>query len=65
MGGWLLSLRGLLGAASVAHGEALAPGVKAPGFTLLGSDGREHRLTDFVGKRGLVLAWFPKAFTSG
>jgi peroxiredoxin Q/BCP len=65
MGGWLLALLGLLGAASAAHADALAPGVKAPGFTLLGSDGREYRLTDFVGKRGLVLAWFPKAFTSG
>ena len=65
MGGWLLGLLGLLGAASTAHADALAPGAKAPGFTLLGSDGRAYRLADFTGKRGLVLAWFPKAFTSG
>lgn len=65
MRGWLLGLLGLFGLASAAHAEALAPGAKAPGFTLLGSDGREYRLSDFAGKRGLVLAWFPKAFTSG
>ena len=65
MRGWLLALLGVLGMSSAAHAEALAPGAKAPGFTLLGSDGREYRLADLVGKRGVVLAWFPKAFTSG
>jgi peroxiredoxin Q/BCP len=45
--------------------EPLAPGSKAPAFTLEGSDGRTRTLGDFVGKRGVVLAWFPKAFTPG
>jgi peroxiredoxin Q/BCP len=31
----------------------------------MGSDGRIHSLSDHVGKRALVLAWFPKAFTGG
>ncbi len=40
-------------------------GAKAPDFALSGSDGREHRLAEYVGKQGVVLAWFPKAFTPG
>lgn len=43
----------------------LAVGDLAPDFTLVGSDGREHRLADHRGKRAVVLAWFPKAFTGG
>jgi peroxiredoxin Q/BCP len=53
-----------LGTGSAAAAD-LAPGLKAPDFSLVGMDGRTHRLSDFVGSRGLVLAWFPKAFTSG
>jgi peroxiredoxin Q/BCP len=60
----LASLAFLVGA-SGAGAETLVPGSKAPPFELQGSDGREHRLADFVGKRGVVLAWFPKAFTPG
>jgi peroxiredoxin Q/BCP len=45
--------------------RALEVGQKAPAFQLPGSDGKTHVLADFVGKRGFVLAWFPKAFTSG
>jgi len=43
------------------------PGVGelAPDFTLSGSDGKTHSLSDHVGKRAVVLAWFPKAFTGG
>jgi peroxiredoxin Q/BCP len=44
---------------------ALEAGAPAPPFELAGSDGRVHRLADHVGKRGVVLAWFPKAFTPG
>ena len=43
----------------------LGPGDPAPGFALPGSDGRTHRLADHLGERVTVLAWFPKAFTSG
>lgn len=41
------------------------PGSRAPDFTLSGSDGKTYALSQFVGKRGVVLAWFPKAFTPG
>jgi peroxiredoxin Q/BCP len=44
---------------------ALEVGGKAPDFKLQGSDGKTYSLADFAGKRGFVLAWFPKAFTSG
>jgi thioredoxin-dependent peroxiredoxin len=44
---------------------ALEPGDQAPDFSLLGSDGRVYSLHDCVGRRAVVLAWFPKAFTGG
>jgi peroxiredoxin Q/BCP len=46
-------------------GKRLEPGDVAPDFDLPGSDGRRYRLHDYVGKRTVVIAWFPKAFTGG
>jgi peroxiredoxin Q/BCP len=40
-------------------------GDRAPDFALKGSDGETHALSDYRGKSGVVLAWFPKAFTPG
>jgi peroxiredoxin Q/BCP len=40
-------------------------GEKAPAFTLPGSDGQTYSLDQFTGKKPVVLAWFPKAFTGG
>jgi peroxiredoxin Q/BCP len=40
-------------------------GSKAPDFTLQGSDGKLHRLSDYRGRQPVVVAWFPKAFTGG
>ena len=40
-------------------------GDKAPDFALAGSDGKTYKLSDFAGKKSVVLAWFPKAFTGG
>ena len=48
-----------------AGANALEVGDKAPDFSLQGSDGVAYSRADFVGKRGFVLAWFPRAFTSG
>jgi peroxiredoxin Q/BCP len=44
-----------------------APGVgdPAPDFSLMGSDGRIHTLSEYRGRKAVVLAWFPKAFTPG
>ena len=46
-------------------GPELKVGDVAPAFTLQGSDGKTYTLADFKGKRAVVLAWFPKAFTGG
>jgi peroxiredoxin Q/BCP len=43
------------------------PGVgdAAPSFTLTGAEGKVYTLEELKGKRGVVLAWFPKPFTPG
>jgi thioredoxin-dependent peroxiredoxin len=43
----------------------LRAGDPAPDFTLPASDGRQYRLSDFLGRKHVVIAWFPKAFTGG
>ncbi len=43
----------------------LKVGDLAPDFTLKASDGKTYKVSDFKGKQAVVLAWFPKAFTSG
>jgi peroxiredoxin Q/BCP len=57
-------LLALLVAAPVFAAE-LAVGDPAPAFALPGTDGELHRLADSLGRRAVVLAWFPKAFTPG
>lgn len=55
----------LFAAFGAASGKELKPGDPAPDFALAGSDGKTHKLSDYVGKQAVVVAWFPKAFTSG
>lgn len=43
----------------------LKVGDMAPDFTMKASDGKTYSLADYKGKKAVVLAWFPKAFTSG
>ena len=43
----------------------LKVGDMAPNFSLPASDGKTYTLADFKGKKAVVLAWFPKAFTQG
>src|SRR5688572_7971025 len=43
----------------------LKVGDTAPDFSLQGTDGKTHKLSDFKGKKAVVVAWFPKAFTGG
>ncbi len=44
----------------------LSVGNRAPDFELRGSDGKLYRLNDLLAEGGgIVLAWFPKAFTPG
>ena len=42
----------------------LKPGDMAPDFSLMGSDDKMHKLSDYRGKT-VVVSWFPKAFTGG
>ena len=52
--------------ATRASGAAvLTVGDEAPEFSLPGSDGKTHSLKNYRGERAVVIAWFPKAFTSG
>jgi peroxiredoxin Q/BCP len=65
--GKLVKLTVLLLAATamIAQAEPLSVGDQAPDFTLAASDGNTYSLADFKGKQAVVLAWFPRAFTSG
>jgi peroxiredoxin Q/BCP len=68
----VLAVASALVLSAVITGGAQAPqasvelkeGDKAPDFSLPGTDGKTHRLSDYKGKF-VVLAWFPKAFTGG
>ncbi len=42
----------------------LITGMKAPDFTLMGSDDNEHSLTDYIGKK-IILFFYPKDNTPG
>jgi peroxiredoxin Q/BCP len=53
------------GAMAAVHAAAPAVGDLAPDFELQASDGNSYRLADFRGRQAVVVAWFPRAFTSG
>lgn len=59
----------ILGAAVTGGSEMAAADLKvgddAPAFAMKGSDGKTHKLSDYKGKKAVVVAWFPKAFTGG
>jgi len=58
-------LLALAGPADVARAQQpLGPGDMAPPFTLPGTDGRVHSLSDHLGRRPVVLAWFPRVFAT-
>jgi peroxiredoxin Q/BCP len=60
-----LAIVSVLGAVAVASAAELKVGDQAPDFKLQASDGKTYQLSDFKGKKAVVVAWFPKAFTSG
>ena len=68
---WLKVAMGAAMSLVTGHVMAQAPAVElkvgdmAPGFSLPASDGKTHSLDEHKGKRAVVLAWFPKAFTAG
>ena len=61
----LVAALGLLLVCAAARAADLGPGDPAPEFSLVGSDGKTHRLADYKGQQAVVVAWFPKAFTGG
>lgn len=40
-------------------------GEEAPAFSFVDAEGNEYTLDQFRDKQGVVVAWFPKAFTPG
>jgi peroxiredoxin Q/BCP len=67
---WLVCAMCVAMAGGVMAQTAQAPtvvlnvGDQAPDFTLPGTDGKSHKLSDYKGKH-VVLAWYPAAFTGG
>ena len=45
--------------------SALEVGDQAPEFSLQATDGKTYSLEQFHDKQAIVIAWYPKAFTSG
>lgn len=52
-------------ALSASAADELKVGDQAPDFSLVGSDGKTYKLSDYKGKQAVVVAWYPKAFTGG
>lgn len=50
---------------SAAAADKLKVGDRAPSFQMTGSDGKVYKAEDFIGKKTVVIAWFPRAFTGG
>jgi peroxiredoxin Q/BCP len=53
------------GVMAQAQNAELKVGDPAPNFKLQATDGKTYQLSDFKGKKAVVIAWFPKAFTQG
>jgi peroxiredoxin Q/BCP len=62
---WVCVLGVVLVSASISQAQEFEVGKPAPSFKLPGSDGKTYSLADFKGKKAVVIAWFPKAFTGG
>jgi peroxiredoxin Q/BCP len=60
-----LAILALIGLGAAAQAAELKVGDPAPDFKLAASDGKTYHLADYKGKKAVVVAWFPKAFTSG
>ena len=54
-----------LGAAATASAAALSVGDSAPDVSLPSTKGGSVKLADYHGKKNVVMAFYPKAFTGG
>jgi thioredoxin-dependent peroxiredoxin len=61
----VFAIAAALSAQTPAPGPELKVGDQAPDFSLEGSDGKTYKLSELRGKHAVVIAWFPKAYTSG
>lgn len=61
--GSLLTL--VLGSALAAQAGTVKVGDKAPDFSLPDQTGKQVKLSDFLGKKNVVLAFYVLAFTGG
>lgn len=61
---WAMGLMSMTLLGSGWASAELKVGDAAPDFELTGTDGKTYQLSALKG-RTVVLAWFPKAFTSG
>ena len=55
----------LLALPVLSRSATLAVGDRAPDFTLADTEGKEVKLSDFRGKKNVVLAFYVLAFTGG
>ena len=53
------------GEKAVTTPDTLKVGMIAPDFTLKDEEGIERSLNDYLGKKNIVLAFYPKDFTGG
>lgn len=64
--GMYAAVAGLLALAARSQTKpTLKVGDEAPDFTLPSTTGKDIRLSEFRGKKAVVLAFFPAAFTGG
>ena len=61
----LITLALTAGMAAMVHAAELKVGDDAPDFSLPGTDGKIHKLSDYRGRQAVVIAWFPRAKTPG
>jgi peroxiredoxin len=62
---WLLGFTGLMSAQTAPPKTHLKVGDEAPDFKLPGTMGGDVQLSSFRGKKTVVVAFFPAAFTGG
>ena len=53
------------GEEAVTTPDPLKTGMIAPDFTLKDEEGVDRNLSDYLGKKSIVLAFYPKDFTGG
>ena len=53
------------GEKAVTTPDTLKVGMIAPDFTLKDEEGVEQSLSDYIGQKSIVLAFYPKDFTGG